>query len=110
MAPPPAQSRPTLRFVMRLVMAAFFVAGFVLHMRAPDALVSEVEKANTARHVLELCAAQGFTDITTRVCQRVVEHLSRHAGPGPRVRAYLVDFNGTLLGQHPAPPRQEEAA
>lgn len=39
MAPPPAQSRPTLRFVMRLVMAAFFVAGLVLHMRAPDALV-----------------------------------------------------------------------
>lgn len=77
---------------------------------ATEALVREVEQANTARHVLELCAAQGLTDITTRVCQRVVEHLSRHAGPGPEVRAYLVDFNGTLLGRHPAPPRQEEAA
>jgi uncharacterized membrane protein len=30
----------TLRFVMRIVMAAFFAGGFVLHMTAADALVS----------------------------------------------------------------------
>jgi uncharacterized membrane protein len=30
----------SIRAVMRIIMAAFFAAGFVLHLRAPDALVA----------------------------------------------------------------------
>ncbi|EPX55791.1 Cobalt-precorrin-6 synthase, anaerobic [Cystobacter fuscus DSM 2262] len=68
---------------------------------APETLVTNIRTANTARHVLELCAANGLTHITGLVCQRVVEQCTRHAGGPLEVRAVLVDFNGTLLGQYP---------
>jgi cobalt-precorrin-5B (C1)-methyltransferase len=68
---------------------------------APAELRSQIEAANTARHVLELCAAAGFSAITTLVCQRVAEHASRHAGPGLEIHVRLVDFNGALLGMYP---------
>jgi cobalt-precorrin-5B (C1)-methyltransferase len=67
---------------------------------APTVLTDEIRGANTARHVLELCHAHGLTHLTRLVCERVVHHLSRHGG-GLDVHAYLVDFNGTLLGRYP---------
>lgn len=70
---------------------------------APDELVAEIARANTARHVLELCARAGYTGITTLICQRVVEHATRHvAAVGPlTISAALVDFDGKLLGRYP---------
>jgi len=64
-------------------------------------LLDEIRKANTARHVLELCAREGLNGVTSLICRKVVEHGQRHAGGPLRVEAELVDFNGTLLGRHP---------
>jgi cobalt-precorrin-5B (C1)-methyltransferase len=66
-----------------------------------EALVAEIRGANTARHVLELCRAAGLVTVTSRICERVVGHLTRHAGGALTVEAYLVDFGGALLGRHP---------
>jgi cobalt-precorrin-5B (C1)-methyltransferase len=67
----------------------------------PETL-DEIRRANTARHVLELCAREGLVGITSLICRRVVDNAERHAGGGLRVAAELVDFNGGLLGRHPA--------
>ena len=64
-------------------------------------LCDQIRAANTARHVLELCAARGLTGITTLICRRVVEHGRAHAGGELEVSAFLVDFDGSLLGRYP---------
>lgn len=74
---------------------------------ASEALRAEILKANTARHVLELCRAAGLSGLPALISRKVVEHGTRHVGGKLDVRAYLLDFDGTLLGQYPA---GEEAA
>ncbi len=70
-------------------------------------VLEEIRGANTARHVLELCAREGLTGIASLICRRVVEHGQRHAGGPLRVEAELVDFSGALLGRYPQTPGRE---
>ena len=76
------------------------LAQLAAELGASPSLCDEIRAANTARHVLELCSAAGLSAITSLVCKRVAEVASAHAG-GLETHAYLVDFNGTLLGRHP---------
>jgi cobalt-precorrin-5B (C1)-methyltransferase len=64
-------------------------------------VLDEIRRANTARHVLELCAREGLVGVTSLICRRVVEHGQRHAAGPLRLAAELVDFSGTLLGRYP---------
>lgn len=62
-----------------------------------------IAQANTARHVLELCSERGLTGITDLICEKACFHGLAKLGGGLDVRAYLVDFSGTLLGRYPPP-------
>ncbi len=79
------------------------LAGFAAELGARREVVEEIRKANTARHVLELCAREGVTGIASLVCRKVVEHGTRHSGGGLAVTAVLVDFDGNPIGQWPDP-------
>lgn len=68
----------------------------------PESVCTEIERANTARHVLELCKESGYSRITGRICEIVSENCSKH-GLGMRVSTYMVDFDGALLGKFEAP-------
>jgi cobalt-precorrin-5B (C1)-methyltransferase len=68
---------------------------------APAGIRIEIRQANTARHVLEICAQGGLGEITSLVCRKVVEHATHHTGGHLEVHAYLVDFDGSLLGRYP---------
>jgi cobalt-precorrin-5B (C1)-methyltransferase len=68
---------------------------------APESLRAQIRAANTARHVLELCSAAKLVGVTSLVCRKVAEHCAAHAGATLEVHAYLVDFNGALLGRYP---------
>jgi cobalt-precorrin-5B (C1)-methyltransferase len=70
---------------------------------------NEIRKANTARQALEICKASGYEELTSVVCRKVVEHCTRYAGSSLRVQAYLVDFEGAVLGQYPPANYTEEA-
>ena len=61
-----------------------------------------------ARHVLELCAAEGLVGITSLICRKVMEHGERHVDGKLKVQVVLVDFNGSMLGQ--CPQLKEEAS
>lgn len=76
------------------------LADLAQELGAPSELVEQIRAANTARHVLELCASAGLTGITSLVCQKVSQNCSAHAG-GLDVHAFLVDFDGKLLGRFP---------
>lgn len=87
-----------------------FLATLVEEMGADGALCQRIREANTAREVLEICSAAGFTGITTLICKKVVEHGTRHVGGGDlQIFAYLVDFTGNLLGQYPTAEFSKEA-
>jgi cobalt-precorrin-5B (C1)-methyltransferase len=77
------------------------LAQLAAEIGAPPAITDEIRAANTARHVLELCAANDLTAITSLVCKRVSENCRAHAGGQLEVHASLVDFNGALLGRFP---------
>jgi cobalt-precorrin-5B (C1)-methyltransferase len=70
-------------------------------------LQQNIRAANTARHVLELCAAHGLVGITSEICRRVVEVGSGHVAGKLDLAVELVDFSGALLGRY---PRDERAA
>ncbi len=72
---------------------------------ADEAFCEQVRASNTARHVLELASAAGYGAITNLVCRRAVEQCELHAAGKLPVEAYLMDFDGKLLGQWP--PAQE---
>ncbi len=78
------------------------LAGFAAELGASDELQARIRAANTARHVLELCAAEGLDGLAALVCRKVVEHGRRHAGGALAVEAVLVDFDGKMLGRFPA--------
>jgi cobalt-precorrin-5B (C1)-methyltransferase len=78
------------------------LAELAAELGAPPALLDEIRTANTARHVLELCAREGLVGLTSLICRRVVGHAQRHAGGSLMVEAELVDFNGALLGRYPS--------
>jgi cobalt-precorrin-5B (C1)-methyltransferase len=77
---------------------------------AREEIALAIRGANTARHVLELCTAEGLTGIASLLCRRVTVHGARHAGGSLEIHAALVDFNGALLGQWPAPHAHSEAS
>jgi cobalt-precorrin-5B (C1)-methyltransferase len=77
------------------------LAGFASELGGRPGVVDEIRHANTARHVLELCAREGLVGITSLICRKVVEHAERHVGGALQVTTELVDFSGALLGRHP---------
>ena len=83
------------------------LAALAGELGARPEVLAEIRGANTARHVLELCAREGLAGIASLICRRVVEHGQRHAGGPLRVEAELVDFSGALLGRHPPRPGGE---
>jgi cobalt-precorrin-5B (C1)-methyltransferase len=79
------------------------LAELAAELGAPDDVVEKIRTANTARHVLELATTAGITALPSRVCRGAAEMTARHAGGALPIDAFLVDFDGTLLGQHPPP-------
>lgn len=77
------------------------LAALAAEAGAGPALQREIAAANTGRHALELCAAAGCSGFATAVCRRVVARLAAHARAPVDVRAWLVGFDGALLGRWP---------
>ena len=75
------------------------LAGIASELGASASVQQEIRAANTARHVLEVCAREGLTGLAARICRRVVNVAREHAGGSLSVEACLVDFDGTLLGR-----------
>lgn len=86
-----------------------FLAQVCREAGAPDALVAAVERANTARHVLELCQQHGDMAPIERLVDMALaqsERLVRRLGSTMAIEVVLVDFDGTVLarrgGEHRA--------
>lgn len=69
---------------------------------ATASLADRIRDANTARHVLELTAAE-LPGFPARVCDLVVTRLEQHAASAGTIsiHAVLVDFDGNVMGRSP---------
>jgi len=78
------------------------LASIAAGLGAREAVIEEIRAANTARHVLELAEREGMRNLCSAICERVTDHLTRHAEGALAIHAVLVDFSGIVLGRHPA--------
>lgn len=83
------------------------LAALAAELGAPQEFCEQIRQSNTARHVLELCNSSGYSQITSLVCRRAVEQCQLHTGHQLPMQAYLMDFEGALLGQWPGAAMQE---
>jgi cobalt-precorrin-5B (C1)-methyltransferase len=74
-----------------------------LELTGDAALAQAVAGANTARQALELLSAAGADRVVARVGDRMLTALRTYAGPGPKLGAVVLDFDGSPLwrGQSP---------
>lgn len=77
-----------------------FLAELAADLGAGETLIEEIRKANTARHVLELCKEAGLDTLPEELCNRAKQHFVAYMNASrTRVDVLLVDFGGALLGR-----------
>jgi cobalt-precorrin-5B (C1)-methyltransferase len=79
-----------------------FLAGICREVGAPAGLVEAVNQANTGRHFLELCQAQGFMKPLERVVEKALERCLEFIadqGGQMELEVILIDFEGTVLAR-----------
>lgn len=77
-----------------------FLAELATDLGAGEPLIEEIRKANTARHVLELCKEAGLGTLPEELCNRAKQHFVAYMNAAHvAVEVLLVDFGGALLGR-----------
>jgi cobalt-precorrin-5B (C1)-methyltransferase len=84
------------------------LARLAAELGAEESFCEQIRNSNTARHVLELCKSAGYGEITSLVCRRAVENCTQYAGGNLQIQAYLMDFEGALLGQWPPAENEKD--
>jgi cobalt-precorrin-5B (C1)-methyltransferase len=74
-----------------------------LSLTGNAALAQAVAGANTVRQTLELLTAAGAEDVVAQVGVRMLTALREYAGPGPRLNAAVLDFDGATLWRGRSP-------
>jgi len=74
------------------------LARLAANMGATPEVQAEIRAANTARHVLEICQAQGIAHITSEVCREAALKCAGFAKGRIEFDVTLVDFGGEVLG------------
>ena len=77
------------------------LATFAEELGAPQGVVDEIKGANTARHVLEICTANGLGEMPSVICKKVVEKCGRFGRDQIAFSVTMVDFSGNTLGCFP---------
>ena len=75
------------------------LADLALEVGADGATASQIRRANTARHVLEICHKSGILDLPAKICQRVAQACGKFARSPLQFDVTMVDFSGNVIGQ-----------
>jgi cobalt-precorrin-5B (C1)-methyltransferase len=76
---------------------------WTLDLTGDAALAQAVAGANTARQVLEILREAGAGGVVARVGERMLAALRSFAGPGPRLEAVVLDFDGSTRWRGESP-------
>ncbi|MBI4362675.1 MAG: cobalt-precorrin-5B (C(1))-methyltransferase [Euryarchaeota archaeon] len=80
-----------------------FMADLARQCGAPPGVAEEIEKANTARHVMEIVQQHGVPGFFDLLCRRVCEANRTRLGPKIATECILTDFEGNVLGRGELP-------
>lgn len=64
---------------------------------APDCVVRDIQKANTARHVMEMIQQNNVPNFFEKICDLVRKHMQSRAGD-THVDVIMFDFGGLVIG------------
>lgn len=76
-----------------------FLASIAADCGAPADVIDEIRRANTARHVSEIVAAQQVPGYWDAVAQRVVAACRSHIRDAAAVECVLTEFGGQVIGR-----------
>jgi cobalt-precorrin-5B (C1)-methyltransferase len=76
-----------------------FLAQLAAMSGAPEEVVEEILRANTARQVAEIVQAERMTSFFDRLAQRVCEACRRHVKGALEIESLLTDFEGNVIGR-----------
>ncbi|MDE1764211.1 MAG: cobalt-precorrin-5B (C(1))-methyltransferase [Thaumarchaeota archaeon] len=79
-----------------------FLAEIAQRCNMPDDTISEIRKANTARHVYEIVSGKkvgsGYFDL---VCSKVYDQIRKHSEEKFDIDVIMFDFDGSTIGRFP---------
>lgn len=78
-----------------------FMAAVARQCGASNAVVDEILRANTARHVSEIVRTQGILGYSDLICQKVYEQMAAHAGVNLDITVIMFEFDGAVIGRYP---------
>jgi cobalt-precorrin-5B (C1)-methyltransferase len=78
-----------------------FMAGLAQQCSAPAEVISEIKKANTARHVGEIIAQHNMEGFFALMCKKVYEQMRDYSGNQLEIEVILFDFDGRILARYP---------
>lgn len=78
-----------------------FLAEIAQRCKAPEDIISQVRRANTARHVFELVSDRisGYYDM---ICKEVHDQLRSHSEHKFEIEVIMFDFDGNIIGRFPS--------
>ncbi len=79
-----------------------FLAEIAQICNAPEDVISEIRKANTARHVFEIVSSRNLgRDFFNLVCSKVYTQLRNHSEEKFDIDVIMFDFDGNTIGRFP---------
>ena len=77
-----------------------FLAQLAKEVKADEKIVEQIQKANTARHVLEIIKENNINGFFENVCSKVYQEMREHSQEKVSLEIILFDFDGSVLARH----------
>lgn len=69
---------------------------------APDDVLEDIKKANTARHVAEIVSSRDISGFFDLVCSEAYNQLRKHSEGKFEIDVIMFDFDGNIIGRFPS--------
>ena len=79
-----------------------FLSEIAQKCNADQKTLEQIKNANTARHVQEIVLENNVEGFFDELCLQVYNHMRNHSGEKVPIEVILFDFDGMVLGRHPA--------
>ena len=77
-----------------------FLAKIASTVTTNQAVLEQIKKANTARHVQEIVIENNLGGFFTAVCAEVYKQMRQHSEGKVELDVILFDFDGKILGRY----------
>jgi len=78
-----------------------FMARIAEECGGNSVIISDIKKANTARHVQEIITKNEIGGFFSSICKHAYEQMRRQSENKVEIDVILFDFDGTVLGRYP---------